>query len=198
MTQQPAALGFRVHSGWGVAVLVAGSADEPKLVLRQRVDLAPAGYAVQMYHVAAALDLADATRLVDGARVAAVSAATRAVGDLAALAAAHGLSLAYAGLAADPRPTLHDLASILALHPRMHRAEADLYRDALVDAAALRAVPLTLTAPGRLRTLAAEALGCGVAEVDRLLVQFGRSAGPPWQQDHKLAAMAGLVALLER
>jgi hypothetical protein len=190
-----AAFGFALHTGWGVAALVAGGREAPRLVSRQRVDLEPDGYAVQMFHAASDLDLESARRLVDGARSEAEAAAARALSDLSAQAAASGLSAVAVGLAAEPRPTLDDLEKILAVHPRMHRAEGDLYRDALVDAAGALRLPLTLFPPRQLRVQAASALGSKPAEIDRLLATLGQSVGAPWQQDHKMATLAALVAL---
>jgi len=192
MAAQRAALGFSLHSGWGVASLVT---PEPRVIDRRQVDFEPRGYPVQMYHAASGLLLPEATRMVADARAAVEAAMRRMLDDEIRRAAGLGLAVGAVGLAAEPRPTLGDLEKILAVHPRMHRAEGDLYRDALVDAAAERHVPLVLTPPGQLRQLAAATLGLEPAGIDRLLTELGRALGPPWQQDHKLATLAALVAL---
>jgi hypothetical protein len=194
---QRGALGFSLHCGWGVAALVAlaSTDDKPRLIDRRRVDLEPESYPVQMYHAASGLDIEQARRLVDGARSAAEAAATRALRDLVAQAEATGIHVREVGLATVPRPTLDELDRILTFHPRMHRAEGDLYRDALVDAAASLGLQATLSSPAQLHDLAAAALDCDVAAIERLLAQYGRAVGPPWQQDHKLATLAALTVL---
>jgi hypothetical protein len=192
MTAQRAALGFSLHSGWGVASVVT---SEPRVVDRRQVDFEPRGYPVQMYHAATGLPLPAATRLISEARAAVEAAMRQMLEDEIQRAAVLDLEVVAVGLAAEPRPTLDDLEKILAVHPRMHRAEGDLYRDALVDAAAASHLPLTLSPPGQLRQLAATSLGADQAGIDRLLAELGRALGPPWQQDHKLATLAALVAL---
>ena len=64
----------------------------------------------------------------------------------------------------------------------LHAAEGALYELAVLDAAAAAGLPVLVVDP---RTLAPS------DEVEAL----GRLIGPPWQKDHKLAAMAALVAL---
>jgi hypothetical protein len=191
------ALGFSLHCGWGVAVLVAGAPTDarPRLIDRRRVDLEPESYPVQMYHAASGLDVEQARRLVEGARSAAEAAAARALRNLVAQAEAGDIHVREVGLAAVPRPTLDELDKILTFHPRMHRAEGDLYRDALLDAAASLGLQATLSPPPRLRNLAAAALDCDVPTIERLLGDFGRSMGPPWQHDHKMATLAALTVL---
>jgi hypothetical protein len=117
------------------------------------------------------------------------------VSEAHALAVATGYALSGVGVSANLRPTLQDLQTILSAHPLLHGAEGDLYRDVLVDACHARGLDVTVTHPKQAYAVAATVLGCDAAALDALMQAFGRSVGPPWRQDHKLATLAALVAL---
>jgi hypothetical protein len=97
-------------------------------------------------------------------------------------------------LVGDPMPAW-SVEEILAVHPRMHRAEGVLFRDALLGAAkacGLRqvAVPHKQVLPhaeSRLRTRG--------GRLEKQIAILGKSVGPPWGKDQKDAALAALVAL---
>jgi hypothetical protein len=86
-----------------------------------------------------------------------------------------------------PIPDDVPVARILAAHPLMHAAEGQLYRDALLDAAAARG----LTAHGVPRARAQELLTGSLAAT---VAGLGLAAGRPWRKEHKLATVAALVA----
>jgi hypothetical protein len=62
----PAAIGFRAHSGWAVAVAVAGPLDSPAVILRRRIEMIDRGTAgiAQPYHAAVGLEIAEAGQLI--------------------------------------------------------------------------------------------------------------------------------------
>ena len=62
----PAALGFRVHSGWAAMVVLTGPPASPSLLERKRVMLIDRSSdgAAQPYHTAAELDLPEAEQRV--------------------------------------------------------------------------------------------------------------------------------------
>ncbi|HET7132517.1 MAG TPA: hypothetical protein VFJ95_09730, partial [Gammaproteobacteria bacterium] len=75
-------------------------------------------------------------------------------------------------------------------------ADTVMYRQALAAAAEARGWAVHWYDRDRVFGEAAAALG--VKDVDALLKELGRAAGPPWQAKHKLAAAAALAASGER
>ncbi len=71
-------------------------------------------------------------------------------------------------------------------------ADSILYREAMATAAAARGWSVAWYDRDRVLADAAAALG---GDVDSFLRAMGRTAGPPWQAIHKLAAAAALAAV---
>jgi hypothetical protein len=83
---------------------------------------------------------------------------------------------------APPRSIPTDIERALASHALLHAAEGGLYEEAIVDAATDAGLPVHTVEPR--------------AITPRLEIEtLGRTLGPPWQKDHKLAATAAFVAL---
>ena len=64
-------VGIRAHTGWAVAVALAGPVAAPTVVDRRRLDLTDPEVPRQAFHVAAELDPAAAEELVERANRAA-------------------------------------------------------------------------------------------------------------------------------
>jgi hypothetical protein len=177
------AVGF--YSRTGRAAAVAIDVGGGGFAGRWEVDLCVPGTPAQLYHAAAGLPAARGEAFVR----AGVEAVTIGAGDrLDDLLAALG-DVLVVGVVTGNNPISLDgpVARILAAHPKMHAAEGQLYRDALLDAALARrlgahAVPLATAETLLTGTLAATVAALGLA------------AGRPWRKDHKLAAVAALTA----
>jgi len=84
---------------------------------------------------------------------------------------------------------------ILAVHVRMHKAEGEMFREILVEAARDCGLdPATLPDKTALDA-AAKKLRMPRARLDERIAALGKAAGPPWGQYQKEAAAAALVAL---
>src|SRR6266508_3915849 len=164
-------IGLRAHTGWAVAVALAGPLGAPAVVDRRRLDLTDPEVPRQAFHVAADLDADAAEELVERATRTAETLAERAVRGLVGELRSAGHQVAGAGVALGSGRRLGTLAQILASHATMHAAERDLYDRA---AAALR-VP--------------------VPDLRRRVAELGRACGPPWAQDQKSAALVAWLAL---
>jgi hypothetical protein len=79
-----AALGLRMHSGWGVLVAVAGTATSVDLMDRRRIVITDPKVpgANQPYHHAASLGLEESERYLANCAAIAERLATASVGDL--------------------------------------------------------------------------------------------------------------------
>jgi hypothetical protein len=182
------AIGIRDHSGWAVAVTAGLAARVPVVADRRRLTLCPGDLPRQVFHACEGLALEEAARLVADVTVAAGAAATAELGALVAAlrAADHAVTAVVvpAGTGAVPS----DLATILQSHARLHAAEGELYRDAVVEAAGALGLPTwrrprrqSVPLPARLQ-----------AAIDGL----GKQLGPPWQKDHKEACAAAVATFL--
>lgn len=188
-------LGVSDHSGWAVVVAVGGDRRAVEVIDRRRVELCDPALPRQAYHAAEHLSLDEASAAVGAversARAAAAGALTTLVGELAA-AGHHVTALAVAQGTA---PVPDDLTRILASHALLHAAEGKLFRDALVSGAASAGIEVVRFAKRTLAAEAADALGRDADQLVALVAALGRPIGPPWRQDHKIAALAGWLAL---
>jgi hypothetical protein len=193
----PAAIGFRAHSGWAAAVVIAGPPDAPVVVARRRIEMADRGTAgpSQPYHAAVGMDIREAEVLVgDCAARAAALAATALRGILEDLQQL-GHRVAGCGLLLASGRPLPEIESILASHALIHTAEGELFRDALRAASRECGLPLTAVKERKLHTRAIADLRLPAGELERHVAAMGKAIGPPWRQDEKLAAVAAWLAL---
>jgi hypothetical protein len=175
------ALGLRPHSGWAIAVAVAGP-REPELVWRARVAVLADGDPKQPWHEAQGLGLSPTAadellaRVTEGARAAAD----------AVMAHALDLGVVAVGIAGAPRD-VPSTERVLANHSLLHLAEGELYRGVLADAAEAAGLPVVCVAPAD--------LGDEIDEYAGVLGELRREHGAPWQADHKLATVVAWAAL---
>jgi hypothetical protein len=188
-------IGFRAHTGWAVAVALAGPPEAPAVVDRRRLDLTHPEVPRQAFHAAAGLDARAAEALVERATRTAETLAERSVGGLAGELRSAGHRLAGAGVVLGGGRRLGTLGQVLASHAAMHAAEGELYREVLVHAAAACGLPVTGVPVRDLHDRAAVALGFPATDLRRRLVELGRACGPPWAQDQKSAALVAWLAL---
>jgi len=193
--------GLAAHSGWAALVAVGRSAEALALVERRRLELVrpeDGEWAKQPYHAAHGLDRDDAQDVVRRGIASARERAAHALAMAADSCRARGHEVrTCAVLVGDGMPAW-SVDEILAVHFRMHKAEGELFRDALLTgASACGLVALGLRAKS-LADDAPRALGLGAATIDAALAALGQSAGPPWGKDQKSAALAAWVGLAER
>ena len=161
---------------------MAVAVDNMTLVGRWALDLTEGRVPGQVFHVAAGLPLSEAELLVHHA----VEAVTEvAVGRLRELLMEVG-AVDGVGVVVGDHPVPESVSAVLASHALMHAAEGRLYRDALLDAAAL----VGQRGIGVPRERAVNRLEGDLAGVIRAL---GAVAGPPWRKEQKLAAVAALT-----
>lgn len=194
-----AAVGFRAHSGWAALVALAGPKASPSVVDRRRLELDDGKIegARQPYHAAEGLPLARAEKLIG--RCEATSRRLALDGLRAALATLRkeheivGCGL----LLASGRP-LGTLSDTLASHAKIHTADGEHFRAALVHAGGQCGLPVARVREKEVRRELAGAMGWAEEEVDRRLADLGRKIGPPWRQDDKLAAAASWLVLTQQ
>jgi len=212
-----AALGVRMHSGWGVLVAVSGDANsvEVEIIDRRRIvttDPTIPG-ANQPYHYAASLGLSELGLPESGFAESGFSepetylANCAAVSERLALAAVqevvreldgrHYRLVGSAVLLASGRP-LPSLAKILASHPLIHTAEGEFFRHAVSKACEGLQISVTAIRERELEERAKTAFGNAASRVQRRIASLGSSIGPPWTKDHKTAALAAAMILARK
>src|SRR5436190_4036822 len=122
----PAAIGFRVHSGWAAAVVVAGSPRTPAVLCRSRIEIADRTIpgSVQPYHAAKTLGLKQAESLLkrctDSSRSLALAALQKLIDDLGA---AH--KVIGCGLLLGSGRQMKSLETTLASNDAIHTEDGD-------------------------------------------------------------------------
>ena len=192
-----AALGFRVHSGWAVLVVLAGPVETPTILDRRRIEIADVEMAgsKQPYHAAQQLNLREAANLIAACVGASVRLAEKAV--KAALDDALRKSFRVSGCGVPigsgrPLPTLE---KILSSHPLLHTAEGELFRNAIMTACGNYGLSVTSVKEKEAWIRTSSQLGISQAGIQDHLARMGKAIGPPWRQDEKSATLAAWLAL---
>ena len=199
MKPVPAALGFRAHSGWTAAVAVGGSPARPVVLDRRRIETCDASIhgSRQPFHAAEPLSFEKAEALIRQCRESSTLLAARAVTAMVAQLTQNGHAVVGAGiLFASGRP-LPLLAAILRSHALIHTAEGEFFREVLVQASEHGSLPVTKIKEREIWERGATVLRRPPADLQQLIDGLGKSLGPPWRQDEKLASMAAWIALAE-
>jgi len=189
------ALGMKAHSGWVVVVVVGRDHGNYTVVERCRIELVDEQWAKQPYHAAEGLGKKAARDLVKRGVETAHRIAARELRLLINRERERANRVAAcAVLVGTPMPEW-TTDEILAVHFRMHKAEGDLFRDVLVQAAESCKVRYLAVPEKSLMAFAENALQARSTELANRITALGKSVGPPWGRDQKDAALAALIAL---
>lgn len=173
-----AAVGFRAHSGWAVAVTVAGG----EAIDRRRIEICDCLMpgSAQPYHHVARRPLAEAERFLKQCAEISTAMAEAAVRRLVADLAVSGYRASGCTILLGSGRPLGELSKTLASHPLIHTAEGEFYRDALREGCRRCGLAVNGIKERDLCSRLDEAAG------------LGKKLGPPWRQDEKLCALAAL------
>ena len=190
----PAALGFRVKSGWAMVVLLAGPSKAPRLATCQRVLLSDPKIpqSKQPYHAALDLPGQEGKAIAKELGRVVVGAAKKSVMELLKQADANGYRVAGAGLVVG---SLVDPATLHNEHIRAHGLEGQLFRTALEDALREQKLRYKVFVEKDALSTASALLQVSAAKAKRVIASLGDSHEGPWRAEEKLAALAAWVAL---
>jgi hypothetical protein len=195
-----AALGFKLHTGWGTFVAVVVEPDGMKVLTRGRMTLLPADRVLPrfVYHKAAELGAAPGAKLVERAERVALQNARNELSGILETVRDRGASVRACGVIGSTEIREETLAAILRSHPLIHAAEGRLFQD--VVAAACRSVPLPVSVIREPDAwpAAATAYRCDEAALRAQIDALRKSVGPPWAADEKIAAAAAVAADLRQ
>jgi hypothetical protein len=190
-------LGFRVHSGWAVAVALCGPSDSPLMMDRRRFQLVKNfTYTYrQPYHTGEKMPREDAAKFIAGVRSEAARLAQSSVRSMQTDLAEQDCKIGRCALLLASGRALPGLEKIIASHALIHTADGELFRDALRVACTRCRLPLEAVREKELFEIASKRLGVSAVALKRRIAAFGKSFGPPWTQDEKFAALAAWLAL---
>jgi hypothetical protein len=194
---KPAAVGFRVHSGWTSLVVVALEKGKPIVLARQRPHLvATFSYTFrQPYHTAEKMTLREAEEFLERQQSEARRLAVEALKSAQSDVAQQGYRLTRAVLLTASGHPLPELVKILAAHSLIHTADGELFREALSCACGKQKLALTSIKDRELMQIACSKLRRSQAVLTRFVGELGKPLGAPWSQDEKFAALAAWLAL---
>jgi hypothetical protein len=187
MSKDAGIIGASDHGGW--AVLVTASCDGT-LLDRRRVELVEDGLPKIPYHSEArGLPLDEAVELVERVRVSAEKHAVLAL-DAVTAAVPRVVILGIALRKCPPLPPT--IAERITDYHAQNNADWVMYRQALASAAEARGWPVHWYDAKSVLDAARQALR--VENLDAHFLQVRKAVGPPWNNDHKLAMAAAIVA----
>jgi hypothetical protein len=195
-----AAIGVRMHSGWGALVAVSNSDGRVEILERRRVAMTIPGTpgANQPYHFAENLELPEAENFLGNcfatSRRLALAAVRNVLGEL------RGRQYRLVGsamLLASGRP-LPPLPKILASHALIHAAEGEFFREAFSKACEDLDLSVTGFRERNLEECVQTTFGKAATRMWQQISTLGRTLGPPWTTDQKTAALAALVVLADK
>jgi hypothetical protein len=185
MSKNSGIIGVSDHGGWAVLVTVA---RDGTLLDRRRVELVGEGLPKLPHHSEGqGLPLDEAVELVERVRESAEKHAVLAL-DAVTMAVPRILGVALRKCPQLP-PTI---AERIKDYRAQNVADWVMYRKALASAAEARGLPVHWYDAKSVSSAASQALR--VKNFDAYFLQMRRSVGPPWNNDHKLAMAAAIVA----
>jgi len=194
-----AAIGVRVHSGWGAVVAVAGPSASPAILERLKITIIDPKFpgAMQPYHYAASRELAAAEKHIARSAADCNRLAVRALTELCAQLRDRGFAVTGAAILLSSAKPLPALDKILAAHPMIHTAEGEFFRQAFRHAFESLSIPVTGIRERDVEAHAQKTFGRAATEVQKWLNDAGRALGPPWTTDQKAAALAAAIVLAQ-
>jgi hypothetical protein len=193
----PAAIGIRVHSGWGALVAITGKAAAVEVVERRRIEIIDpeVSGAAQPYHFAERLEICEAAKHLEKCTAMAATLAVAGVREVVSNLNDRGYSVAGAAILLSSGGPLPALEKILPSHPMIHTAEGEFFRRAFRRACETMKIAVTGIRERELDARAAAALGKAAPKAKKRIDGLGRSLGPPWTADQKAAALAATLVL---
>jgi hypothetical protein len=195
-----AAIGIRVHSGWGALVAVSCDSGRLEVLERLRIEIVDPRIpgTKQPYHYAQTRGIHEAEKHL--ARCAEISGrlAWAVIHEIAG--ALHERKYRVVGAAillASGRP-LPSLPEILASHPLIHTAEGEFFRRVFGEACECGGIRVAGYREREIAECAKNLLGRAAAPLQRRIARLGKILGPPWTQDQKNAALVACLVLAKQ
>ena len=184
-------LGFRVKSGYAIAVALRGPASAPSAVARHVVELSDpdAADTRQPYHHGFYTHEEDTPTIARRVRI------VERVAKRSVAALLKDPELTHCRRAGLVVGSVIDPAKVGNPHIRAHASEGRLFRTVLESALRSHGIACEVIVEKQLAATAAAGLERRDAEIRKVLAGFGKSLGGPWRADEKAACAAAWLAL---
>jgi hypothetical protein len=194
---KPAALGFRVHSGWTALIAIALEKNLPVILARQRPHLvATFSYTFrQPYHTAEKMELSEAQLFLKQQQAEARRLASQAIRTAQSEIAQQGYAVVRATLLTASGRPLPRLEKILRSHSIIHTADGEFFRNALLHACTKAGLSVNKIKDRDICSIAASSLRRSAPTLTKFLNELGKPFGAPWTQDEKFATLAAWLAI---
>ena len=194
-----AALGIRVHSGWGALVGISGERGAEEVIVRCRIDVTDPGMrgAIQPYHYVERFTLQKAEDHIAKCAAASHALALSGIWELGHQLEDRGYRVAGAAILLSSGRALPELSKILAAHPLIHTAEGEFFRAAFRNAFETAGIRVTGIPERELGQRIKAVFGAAAPRLEQRIVEMRRTLGPPWTTDQKTAALAATIVLAE-
>lgn len=187
------ALGLKARTGRAILVAI-GASQEVRVLERTELKLLPEGEFAP-YHAAEGLPSAAAQKSVARSIASAHRLAEEGIRNAVGALTGGGHEICGCGVLVGGGMPPWSTDEILAVHVRMHQAEGELFREALVAGAHACGLTLTKLREKAALVQAASMLRVSHTDLETQLVTLGKAVGAPWGKDQKEAAAVALVAL---
>jgi len=195
VSMKNAAIGVRMHSGWGAVVCISGSSAVPEIVDRRRIviiDPAMEG-AKQPYHFVENLVIEEAERHIQKCAAVSQALALKAIGEMLNAVSARNYRVVGCAMLLASGRALPPLLKILASHALVHTAEGEFFRKVVREACERCRIPVVCFRERELDERAKATFGGAAAGIQRRILDLRKIVGSPWTQDEKTAALAALI-----
>jgi hypothetical protein len=188
-------IGFRIKSGYAIAIVLEGPAKSPTVVARRIVELCDpaAAETKQPYHDGFGTENEDPREIARRVKIV-QRCAKKSVAALIedVRSASTDRSDLRAGLVVgsviDPRQVGNP-------HIRAHANEGRLFRTVVEEALTSHGIACDVIVEKQLSAKASAGLGRSDGDIRKALATFGKTIGSPWRAEEKAAATAAWLAL---
>src|SRR5258708_14544502 len=176
-----AAIGIRVHSGWGALVAVSGKVGVEEVIEHSRVvviDPKISGMR-QPYHFAKKLEIRAAEKYIAQCAAASTRLAQAAIQNIIEQLENRGYRVVASAILLSSGRPLPAFAKILASHAMIHTADGEFFRQAFRDAFEHLQIQVTGIRERELEERAVAVIGKGAPGLRKRIDGLGRALGPP-------------------
>lgn len=193
---KPAAIGLRIHSGWGTLVAVSNG-GVLEVVERRHIIIADPGISgsKQPYHYAENLEVKKAEEYIARCSTVSGQLASRAIREVLSQLKKHKYRVQGSAILMGSERPLPSLEKILASHALIHTAEGGFFRMLVRKACEDAGLTVTPLRERELEERAKKTFGEKVNQIKERISSLGKRLGPPWTQDEKLATLSAALIM---
>ena len=174
---------------------MSGNSVAPEVVDRRRIVIIEPTMegAKQPYHFVESVGLEEAERHLQKCASVSQRLAVQAIREMLDAVSARNYRVVGCAMLLASGHALPSLQKILASHAVIHTAEGEFFRNIVRDACEHCRIPVVGIRERELDDRANATFGKAGVRVRQHISALGKNLGPPWTQDEKTAALAGIL-----